>query len=38
MKFRFTIDEVLEHERKLYPEDKRFTREKLIEQHKAYIK
>lgn len=38
LKFRFTIDEVLEHERKLYPEDKRFTREELTEQRKAYIK
>lgn len=38
LKFRFTIDEVLEHERRLYPEDKRFTREELIEQRKAYIK
>ena len=38
LKFRFTIDEVLEHERKLYPENKCFTREELIEQRKAYIK
>lgn len=38
LKFRFTVEEVLEHERKLYPEDKRFTREELIEQRKAYIK
>lgn len=38
LKFRFTVEEVLEHERKLYPEDKRFTREDLIEQRKAYIK
>lgn len=38
LKFRFTVEEVLEHERTLYPEDKRFTREELIEQRKAYIK
>lgn len=38
LKFRFTIDEVLEHERKLYLENKCFTREELIEQRKAYIK
>lgn len=29
IKFRFTIDEILEHERILYPEDKRYTREEL---------
>lgn len=29
LKYRFTIDECLEHERKLYPADKRFTRELL---------
>ena len=33
-----TIYKVLEHERRLYSEDKRFTREELIEQRKAYIK
>lgn len=38
LKFRFTIDEVLEHEKKLYPDNKRLTREELIEQRKAYIK
>ena len=38
IKFRFTIDEVLEHERKLYPENKRFTKEELVVQRKAYIK
>ncbi len=38
LKFRFTIDEVLEHEIKLYPENKRFTKEELIVQRKAYIK
>ena len=31
LKFRFTIDEVLEHERSLYPEDERYTREELEE-------
>ena len=29
IRFRFTIDEILEHERILYPEDKRYTREEL---------
>ena len=38
LKFRFTIDEVLEHERKLYSEDKRYTKEELIEQRKNYCK
>lgn len=38
IKFRFTIDEVLEHEKILYSEDKRFTKEDLIAQRKAYIK
>lgn len=38
LKFRFTIDEVIEHEKVLYPKNKRFCREELIEQRKAYIK
>lgn len=38
LKFRFTIDEVIEHEKILYPNNKCFTREELIEQRKAYIK
>lgn len=38
LKFRFTIDEVLEHEKKLYPDDKRYTKEELIEQRKNYCK
>lgn len=29
LKYRFSIDECIEHERKLYPADKRFTREQL---------
>lgn len=29
LKFRFTIDEVLEHELRLYPDGQRFTREEL---------
>ncbi len=29
IKFKWTIDEILEHERILYPEEKRFTREQL---------
>lgn len=38
LKWRFTIDEVLEHERVLYPEEKRFTREELMEQRAPYQK
>ena len=38
LKFRLTIDEVLEHERILYPEDKRYTKEELMEQRKNYLK
>lgn len=30
LKFRFTVDEVLEHEKKLYPESQRYSREELI--------
>jgi acetyltransferase-like isoleucine patch superfamily enzyme len=37
LKFRFTIDEILKHEKKLYPEEKRFTKEELISQRKNYI-
>lgn len=33
----FTIDEILKHEKKLYPEEKRFTKEELISQRKNYI-
>ncbi|MBQ8451151.1 MAG: acyltransferase [Bacteroidaceae bacterium] len=29
IKFKWTIDEILEHERILYPEEERFTREQL---------
>lgn len=36
LKFRFSIDEILQHEEKLYPVNKRFTKEKLIEQRKNY--
>ena len=38
LKFRFSIDEVIEHERILYPEEKRFTKEELIEQRRFYQK
>ncbi len=38
LKFRFTIDEVIEHEKVLYPENKRFSREELIKHRKEYIK
>jgi acetyltransferase-like isoleucine patch superfamily enzyme len=30
LKFRFTIDEIVEHEKKLYPVEKRYTHEELI--------
>lgn len=30
LKFRFTIEEILEHEKALYPKEKRFTREELL--------
>lgn len=30
LKFRFTVDEIIEHERKLYPKEKRFSPEELI--------
>ena len=36
LKFRFTVDEVMEHERLLYPENKRFTREELERQRAVY--
>ena len=29
LKFRFTPEQIIEHEKKLYPEEKRFSREKL---------
>lgn len=38
LKFRFTIDEILEHEKKLYPQNKRFSKEELINQRIPYIK
>ena len=36
IKFYWTIDEVLEHESKLYGEKDRFTREKLEEIYRNY--
>ena len=36
LNFRFTVDEVLEHEKKLYPENKRFSRNDLINQRAQY--
>lgn len=36
IKFRFTIDEILEHEKKLYPEKERLTREELTIQRNKY--
>ena len=38
LKFRFTIEEVLEHEKVLYPEAKRFSKEDIIKQRAKYIK
>ena len=38
IKFKWTIDEILEHESKLYPEEERFKREQLEEIFKAYHK
>ena len=38
LKFRFTIDEILQHEKILYPENKRFTREQLQEIFQKYQK
>lgn len=32
LKYRFTVDEVLEHERMLYPEEQRLTKEYLLKQ------
>lgn len=37
LKFRFSIDEILAHEKKLYPEEKKFTKEEIISQRKNYI-
>lgn len=34
LKYRFTIDEILEHEKALYPEDKRYSRSELEEMRK----
>ena len=36
LKFRFSIDEVIEHERVLYSEEMRYTREELIEQRQIF--
>lgn len=36
LKFRFTIEEILEHEEKLYPKEKRLKKEELIEQRRKY--
>lgn len=36
LKFRFTIEEILEHEEKLYPKEKRLKKEELIEQVVKY--
>ncbi|MFR9502513.1 MAG: acyltransferase [Rikenellaceae bacterium] len=36
LKFRFSIEEVLEHEKVLYPESERLTREQLEQQREKY--
>jgi acetyltransferase-like isoleucine patch superfamily enzyme len=36
LKFRFTIDEIIEHEKTLYPFEKRYTREELIATRENY--
>lgn len=38
IKFKWTIDEIIEHESKLYPEEERYSREQLEEIFKAYHK
>lgn len=38
LKFRFTIDEILEHEEKLYPPEKRLSKDELIKARAPYIK
>lgn len=38
IKFKWSIDEILEHEANLYPEDERYTREQLEEFFKQYNK
>lgn len=37
LKFRFTIDEALEHEKRLYPQEKRLSREQLEKSREKYI-
>jgi len=39
IKFKWTIDQILEHESKLYPEERRFSREELEEifSHHTYL-
>ena len=36
IKFKWTVDEILEHESKLYPEEERFTREQLEDIFNTY--
>lgn len=38
LKFRFTIEQILEHEKMLYPEEERYTREQLEEIFSMYQK
>lgn len=38
LKFRFTVDEVIEHEKALYPESQRLSREELERQRLSFLK
>ena len=38
LKYRFSIDEVLEHEKLLYPEEERLSREELNKQRECCLK
>ena len=38
IKFYWTIDQILEHESKLYPEEERYTREQLEDIFEKYMK
>lgn len=36
IKFKWTVDEIMEHEKALYPENERFTREELIKHREEF--
>ena len=38
LKFRFTVDEVIEHEKALYPKSQRLSREMLERQRQPFLK